>query len=310
MARLANLILFISIALSLLALLASERPARAQDETPSCHTMCAPVCPELNVSEPWGAPWRLDYVERRGNQCRCLCCDVSGLYSQVRYLDIPGVSSPTPTPTPTQTETPTPTRTYTPAWTSTPTHTATPAHTETPTHTVTPAPTATSTREFVKEPETLLPSPSPTYTQEAPTSAKTPVSLPPAPTATQTSVMGTPHPISTPRTTPGDKTSDESTQKWHTDCIPRHAGRPFALCETGSGSGWWLHFAGWSQVLSGPYIPYNGVGEREYVHPITGQLVTVTWPAPGIVRIATAYANGKSYTLVAYPDQSWTHEEW
>lgn len=316
-ARLANLILFISIALSLLALLASERLARAQEGIPSCHTMCVDdkFCLELNVREPWGAPWRLDQAQRVGNQCRCLCCDVSGLYSQVRYLDISGVSSPTPTPTPTHTATPehtetptptrtetpahtaTPTRTYTPAWTST--HTATPAHTHTPTptHTGTPAPPATSTREFVKEPETFLPSPSPTYTQEAPT-------------ATQTSVMGTPHPISTPKATPGDKTSDESAQKWHTDCIPRHAGRPFALCETGSGSGWWLHFAGWGQVLTGPYIPYNGSGEREYIHPITGQLVTVTWPAPSIVRIATAYADGKPYTLIAYSDQGWTHEEW
>jgi len=117
-------------------------------------------------------------------------------------------------------------------------------------------------------------------------------------------------PIATLRTPPEPSDSGESAQKWRPDCIPPHAARPVALCETGSGSGWWLHYAGWGLVITGPYVPYAGDGERVYVHPITGQLVTITWPAPGIVRIATAYADGKPYTVVAYRDQRWTYEEW
>ena len=162
-------------------------------------------------------------------------------------------------------------------------------------------PTATKNRQ-----PTPTKTPVPAADTATPTATRTPV---PAP-ATARGIPGSPTPVSTLRTAPEPSDSSESAQKWRPDCIPAHAGRPVALCETGSGSGWWLHFAGWGLVLTGPYIPYNGSGEREYIHPIIDQLVTVTWPAPGTVRIATAYADGKPYTLVAYTDQHWTHEEW
>ena len=84
-------------------------------------------------------------------------------------------------------------------------------------------------------------------------------------------------------------------------CLPKHAARPVALCETRSGSGWWLYFIGpGGRVVSGPHVPYPSAalaGRTGFVrHLLTGRLVALTWQ-DGYLLVRTAYADGKPYVF-------------
>ena len=94
-------------------------------------------------------------------------------------------------------------------------------------------------------------------------------------------------------------------------CIPKHAGRPIALCETGSGSGWWLRYIGPDgHIEYGPYVPnartLRGQPDRVIVdddNPITGTSVKIKWVARlKHIEVATRYANGKPYVFLIGAD--------
>ena len=82
-------------------------------------------------------------------------------------------------------------------------------------------------------------------------------------------------------------------------CLPQHAARPLALCETGSGSGWWLYYVGpGGRVVSGPHVPYPSPaldGRRAVLrHYISGAPIVLDWSADSL-QVRTVYDNGKAY---------------
>ena len=106
-------------------------------------------------------------------------------------------------------------------------------------------------------------------------------------------------------------------------CLPKHAARPVALCETGSGSGWWLHFvAADGQVVTGPHVRFvSGLAELasetvpvylvQEISPTTGMPVTVVWlPAVQAVQVRTWYADGKPYVFLVFEGGRVAHWEW
>lgn len=92
-------------------------------------------------------------------------------------------------------------------------------------------------------------------------------------------------------------------------CLPKHAARPVALCETGSGSGYWLFFVTDRGIISGPYIPLAFEGKRFYRFPTDGRLLTVSWTAAGIA-IETSYADGKPYRFTVEPGGRVSWQKW
>ena len=102
-----------------------------------------------------------------------------------------------------------------------------------------------------------------------------------------------------------------------------HAARPVALCETGSGSGWWLYFVGADgRVETGPHVRFvSGLAEvvaetvpvylAQEVSPTTGRTVTIVWlPAEQVVLVRTEYADGKAYLFHVDHDGQVTHRDW
>ena len=197
--------------------------------------------------------------------------------------------------------------------TSLPTATETPTPPPTATETPTPLPTATET-----------PTPPPTATE-------TPTPLPTVlPTATSTynspkaqgdgARTGNSPPSGTD---PGESNLGRSEPQWTSDCIPIHASRPVALCETGSGSGWWLYWIGGDGLIeSGPYLPNartifqeGKAGERltllYTVNPLTSRQVLIEWlPQEQRIVLRTSYANGKPYEFTVAEDGAVQYVEW
>jgi len=102
-------------------------------------------------------------------------------------------------------------------------------------------------------------------------------------------------------------------------CIPKHAGRPIALCTTGSGSGWWIRWIGRDgYVVYGPYVPNAGTlaGQPDRVlvdavSPTTDRRVIISWHArQRRLEISTRYADGKPYRFLIYPDGRIEFLEW
>lgn len=200
------------------------------------------------------------------------------------YYDTP---TPRPTATPTATATPTVTDTVTPL----PSATAT----ETPTWTITPTAPA--------PPDTATPTMTPTATSTRP--------------ATPTAI-NRPPPIETVTARPPGPPSQRPQQgrtyrQPELRCLPKHAGRPVALCDTRSGSGWWLHFVGpGGRIVTGPHVPYPSIelaGRGAVLrHSVTGAPVVLVWSANRL-QVRTLYA-GKAYIFSVTRDGRVTHEAW
>ena len=182
---------------------------------------------------------------------------------------------PVPSVTATATATATLQETETATWTITPTE---PALQDTPPGLITPRPTS---------------SPAPTAT-----ATWTPTSKPPKrPTATVPTAIAV----------------RETRRATNLRCLPKHAGRPVALCRSGSGSGWWLLFIGAGRVETGPHVPFPSavlVGRTVFVrHSITGRLVALSWRG-GYLQVRTAYGDGKRYVFRVRQDGRVVHQEW
>ena len=108
----------------------------------------------------------------------------------------------------------------------------------------------------------------------------------PEPTATRARATATRAPEPTSTRVPAPK---------RIECLPKHAARPIALCETGSGSGWWLNFVINTGVVTGPHVARIGTaGDAELFYSPSGQRVRVTWIG-GAVVVSTTYRDGKPY---------------
>ena len=239
------------------------------------------------------------------------------------------VDTPTATPTPTWTLTPTHTVTHTPM--HTPTATPTPTWTLTPTHTVTHTPmhtpTATPTPTWTLTPTHTV-THTPTYTpRQNSTVTKTPAppSVLPAATSTRESpdAQGPVIAKTLSGTNPSGSNQAGSEPKWRSDCIPLHAARPIALCETGSGSGWWLYWIGEDGLIeSGPYLPNartiseeGKAGERLTLvytaHPLTSRQVLIEWlPQEQRIVVRTSYVNSKPYEFAITEDGDVQYMKW
>ena len=149
-----------------------------------------------------------------------------------------------------------------------------------------PPATATPTLEIVAQPETILP------------------------TATAQPVMNAPAkpPISSQVQDPGRA------------CIPTHAGAPVRLCETGSGSGWWLVWFGQGRSATGPHVFFPEVlaaagAETGVVlqaeNPLTGMPLLVWWNAPRrVVVVLTLYGDEKVYVFAVDEGRRVLHLYW
>ena len=163
-----------------------------------------------------------------------------------------------------------------------------------PAHNEVVRPTATATRRPSRAATATRP-PVPTSTATRPPVPTSTATRPPVPTSTATRP---PVPTST-ATRPPVPTSTATRPPVPTStalqCLPMHAARPIALCETGSGSGWWLHFVTRTGVLTGPYVPRaRPAGETQAFQNPAGGVVRVTWLA-GAVSISASYRNGEPY---------------
>ncbi|MDE2761436.1 MAG: hypothetical protein OXK74_01455, partial [Gemmatimonadota bacterium] len=129
---------------------------------------------------------------------------------------------------------------------------------------------------------------------------------------------------STPsETAPGASNPGRSEPRWTSDCIPLHAARPVALCETGSGSGWWIYWIGEDGLIeSGPYLPNAQAIAQDgksggwltlvyTVNPLTSRQVLIEWlPQERRIVLRTAYANGKPYELTIAEDGTVQYVQW
>ena len=139
----------------------------------------------------------------------------------------------------------------------------------------------------------------PTPDAPAPPGEPTPMTNPPAPSAPPAGIAAT----STAKTATNTRLG----------CIPRHAARPLALCNTGSESGWWLYFVGpGGRVITGPHVPYPSpaLAGRHLVlrHYISGEPIWLTWQADRL-QVRTGYA-GKAYVFSVTRDGWVRHEAW
>lgn len=150
---------------------------------------------------------------------------------------------------------------------------------------------------------TRTPTPTPTLLIIYP--SRTP-GAPPPPTGPD--MGGTPAPTATP-------------EPFWSPCLLQHAGAPVNLCETGSGSGWWLYFFGpGGQVRTGPYVPrYGGPVDKIFfstTSPTTGKPVLVQWIAKyQAVRVITyydhhPYAGHKPYIFDVLPGDRVVYQRW
>ena len=185
-----------------------------------------------------------------------------------------------------------------------------PTYTATVASTATPTPTATNTRR------PAVP------TEEEPTWTTTPTAPAPPETATPTattratsqpSPSATATPAATARPTLTPIAATMARKAVDLPCLPKHAGRPVALCESGSGSGWWLYYIGaGGRIESGPHVPYPSAelaGKRAVLrHYISGAPIELRWSAES-VQVRTAYG-GKAYHFAIDADGGVRHIAW
>ncbi|MDE0078566.1 MAG: hypothetical protein OXO50_13675 [Caldilineaceae bacterium] len=162
-----------------------------------------------------------------------------------------------------------------------------PTYTATVASTATPTPTATNTRRPAVPAE------------EEPAWTTTPTA--PAP------------PAATARPTLTPVAATMARKAVDLPCLPKHAGRPVALCESGSGSGWWLYYIGaGGRIESGPHVPYPSAelaGKRAVLrHYISGAPIELRWSAES-VQVRTAYG-GKAYHFAIDADGGVRHIAW
>ena len=158
--------------------------------------------------------------------------------------------------------------------------------TVTPTSTATVTPTSTATV-------------TPTSTA---TLAPVSVSVPPAATV---------KPVSTQ--IPGTRIAARPDPGRH--CIPHHAAAPIRLCQTGSGSGWWIYDARTGQILHDnagrlAHVPFNErlpAGQVQVLFK-SSRLLAV-WLGNQVV-ISTTYANGKAYVFSIFTGGRTAHWNW
>ena len=261
----------------------------------ACYAACETVGARWKAEDGFSL-WDYSSNVERGQHCKCWC-----YFPDHHYAEFEMVLWSSPMPTDTPTHTPMPTHTLTP--TDTPTHTPMSPHTLTPTDTPTHTPMS---------PHTLTPTDTPTHTPMSthtltPTVWTTPrPGLPAEPTAQPTPEIVAPSetilstaPIRKPVIL---------------RCLPKHAARPVALCDTGSGSGWWLYFVGpGGRVVSGPHVPYPSpalMGRTVFVrHLITGHLVALVWRGQAL-EVRTWYAHGKMYVFRVDRAGRVAFEEW
>ena len=201
-----------------------------------CAWLCGEFCESLDDTYPDDAPWHLERSRDEGEQCWCECCDALRRISyQARFPNATAIpATATLEPTSTATDTPTSTATRRPP-TAVPTAipaTATPE----PTFTRVNTPTPTLEPKWTITPHIPVPPASPTMTPAAsPTSSQTSTA---SPTVGETP---TPEIVAQPETI---LPAAPMRRPVMLPCLPKHAARPVALCETRSGSGWWLYFIG------------------------------------------------------------------
>lgn len=234
------------------------------------------LCPAGETESPGHEP-----LAGENGQCRVCCVRNGGAYWH-RVADwhpvcYPSRSRPTATPRPTSTRRP-----ALPPPPPAPPEDATPA----PPGYGAPVPEETPTR---------------TATPDAPAlpGESTPIASPPAPSATSAGIAAT----STARTAANTRLG----------CIPRHAARPIALCDSGSDSGWWLYFVGpGGRIKTGPHVPYPSpaLAGRHLVlrHYISGEPIWLVWHADRL-QVRTGYA-GKAYVFSVTRDGRVRHEAW
>ena len=313
---------------------------------PVSQAQTANYCPQDETPTIGYGPNRLMPYGPRVGYCS-ICCDRPD--GSAYWYRLPNWHSycypwtPRPTTTPTHTHTPTTTPTHTP--TATPTPTPTPTPTTTPTHTVThiqkladtDAPVPTATRTSTPRP-TTTPTHTPTWTltpthtvthtpRQNSTVTKKPAPPSVLPTATSTrESLDAQGPViaKTPSgANPSGSNQAGSEPKWRSDCIPLHAARPIALCETGSGSGWWLYWIGEDGLIeSGPYLPNartiseeGKAGERLTLvytaHPLTSRQVLIEWlPQEQRIVVRTSYVNSKPYEFAITEDGDVQYMKW
>ena len=179
--------------------------------------------------------------------------------------------------------------------------------TDTPTVASTATPTPTATRRLAVPPPPEPPEEEPTWTTTpdapepsgSPTSSVT-IGSTREPTAIS-SPMATSTPIPTPtRTTLQPIAATRARKPTILPCLPEHAARPVALCDTRSGSGWWLYFIGDGRIEAGPHVPYPSAamaGRRVVLkHYISGEPLELAWGSKHL-QVRTAYSNGKVYAF-------------
>ena len=137
-----------------------------------------------------------------------------------------------------------------------------------------------------------------------------------APTAT--SVPETPAPTTTSSTPPA--AIDTAYSAPASGCIPVFAGAPVRMCESGSGSGWWLQFYGWGRSATGPHVAFPEVyAERgtetgvvlQAQNPLTGAPLLVWYNAQNrIVVVLSLYADDKVYVFAVNEGRRVWHLYW
>lgn len=167
-------------------------------------------------------------------------------------------------------------------------------------------------------PATFTPTPSATPTV-TPTPSATPTATPalaPRPTATPTPSKGPAEPVvaEKPTAAPAAAKMFAGLQ-----CLPKHSARPVALCDSRSGSGWWLYFLAAGRLRTGPHVPYPADLEGETMpvylvgidHPFNGSRVEAVYlPGKRVIRVSAAYANGKPYVFAVDVDNRVEHWNW
>ena len=204
--------------------------------------------------------------------------------------------SPTPTAiAATSTPKPTSTRVHTPtaiAATSTPKPTSTRVHT----------PTAIAATSTPKPTSTRIHTPTAIAATSTPTLTPVSVSVPPAATV---------KPVSTQ--IPGSRIAARPDPG--RNCIPHHAAAPIRLCQTGSGSGWWIYDTQTGQILHDnegrlAHVPFNESLPTGQVQVLfkSSRLLAV-WLGSQVV-ISTTYADGKAYVFSIFSGGRTAHWNW
>ena len=219
----------------------------------------------------------------------------------------------TPQNTPTRRPTATPQATPTRRPTATPQPTATPEPTATPLPTAMPEPTATSQPTATPEPAATS---QPTATPE-PTATPLPTATPQATATSLPTATPEPAPTVTRANTPAPSAASGARPP---DCLPLHAASPVKLCETGSGSSWWLLFFGNGRSATGPHVAFPETYAAQQTetgvvlqteNPLTNAPLLVWFNAPNrVVVVLTFYGDDKVYAFAVNEQRRVLHLYW